>query len=125
MFFEAIMNSHTITFDSWYTKRKFSNDGRELQVDITSAQHINSPNYLISAFQTNDKTTPKKARNPSMFDTNHVMKKFVEIGVRYNKDGVLINFAENSYLDHYRVLKVFNKNIRVKNYHSLIYLIRK
>ena len=28
MFNEAIMNNYTITFDSWYTERKISNDGR-------------------------------------------------------------------------------------------------
>ena len=109
MFNEAIMNNYTIFFVSWYTERKISND-RELQVDIASAQHINSPKYLISAFQTNDMTTPNKARNPSIFDTNHVIKYFVEIdSVRYNKDGVLINFAENSYLDQYRDLELFYK----------------
>ena len=75
MFNEAIMNNYTITFDSWYAERKISNDGRELQVAIASVQHINSPKYFISAFQTNDTTTPNKARNPSIFDTNHVTKK--------------------------------------------------
>ena len=39
MFNESIMNNYTITFDSWYTERKISNDGRELQVDFGSAQH--------------------------------------------------------------------------------------
>ena len=67
MFNEAIMNNYTITFDSWYTERKISNDGRELQVDFGSAQHINSPKYLISAFQTNARTTPNKASNRSNF----------------------------------------------------------
>ena len=110
MFNEAIMNNYTITFDSWYTERKISNDGRELQVDIGSAQHINSPKYLISAFQTNARTTPNKNSNPAIFDDNHVTKYFVEIdGVRYPKDGVLINFEENSYLDQYRDLKLFYK----------------
>ena len=90
------MNKYTITFRSWYTERKISNDGRELQVDIASAQQINSRKNLISTFQTNDRTTPKKARNPSIFDTNLVIKYFVEIdGVRYNKDGVLLIFLEN------------------------------
>ena len=60
MFNEAIMNIYTITFDSWYTERKISNDGRELQVDIGKAQKINSPKYLISAFQTNARTTAGK-----------------------------------------------------------------
>ena len=110
MFNEAIMNNYTITFDSWYTERKLSNDGRELQVDIGSAQQINSPKYLISAFQTADRTTPNKNSNPAIFDNNNVTKYFVEIdGVRYPKDGVLINFEENSYLDQYRDLKLLYK----------------
>ena len=110
MFNEAIMNNYTITFDSWYTERKISNDGRELQVDIGSAQKINSPNYLISAFQTIARTTPNKASNPAIFDSNHVTKYFIEIdGVRYPKVGVLTNFEENSYLDQYRDLKLFYK----------------
>ena len=110
MFNEAIMNNCTITFDSWYTERKISNDGRELQVDIGSAQHINSPLYLITAFQTADRTTANKAVNPAIFDSNHVTKYFVEIdGARYPKDGVLINFETNSYLDQYRDLKLFYK----------------
>ena len=111
MFIEAIMNNYTITFDSWYTELKISNDGRELQVDISSAQHINSPKYLISAFQTNARTTPNKASNPAIFDNNHVTKYFVEIdGVRYPKDGVIIIFEENSYLDQYGGLKLFYKD---------------
>ena len=110
MFNEAVMNNYTITFDSWYTERKISNDGRELQVGIGSAQHINSPKYLISAFQTNARTTPNKASNPAIFDDNHVTKCFVEIdGVRYPQDAVLTNFEENSYLDQYRDLKLFYK----------------
>ena len=110
MFNESIMNNYTITFDSWYTERKISNDGRELQVDIGSAQHVNSPKYLISAFQTAARTTPNKNSNPAIFDNNNVTKYFVEIdGVRYPKDAVLINYEENSYLDQYRDLKLFHK----------------
>ena len=108
MFNEAILNNYTITFDSWYTERKISNDGRELQVDIGSAQNINSPKYLITAFQTNARTTPNKASNPAIFDDNNVTKYFVEMdGIRYPRDGVLINFEERSYLDQYRDLKLF------------------
>ena len=100
MFNESLMNNYTITFDSWYTERKISNDGRELQVDIGSAQHINSPKYLIAVFQTTARTTRTKAAKPAIFDINHVTKYFVEIdGIRYPKDGVLTNFEENSYLD--------------------------
>ena len=44
----------------------------------------------------------------AIFDDNHVTKYFVEIdGIRYPKDGVLIKFEENSYLDQYRDLKLF------------------
>ena len=52
MFIESIMNNYTISFDSWYTERKISNNGRELQVDIGSPQHTKSPKNMISAFQT-------------------------------------------------------------------------
>ena len=108
MFNESIMNNYTIIFDSWYNERKNSNDGRELQVDIGSAQHINSPKYLIAAFQTNVRTTPNKNANPAIFDNNNFTKYFVEIdGIRYPKDGVLINFEDNSYLDQYRDIKSF------------------
>ena len=62
-----------MTFDSWYTERKISNNGREFQVDKGSARHINSPKYLIAIFQTNNRIgTPNKANNPAVFDTNHV-----------------------------------------------------
>ena len=109
MFNESITNNYTITFDSWYTERKISNDGRELQVDIDSAQHINSPKYLIAAFQTTNRIgVPDQRQNIAIFDSNNVIKYFVEIdGARYPRDGVSTNFAENSYLDQYRDLKLF------------------
>ena len=105
------MNSYTITFDSWYTEGKLSNDGRELQVDIGSAQHVNSPKFLIAAFQTHNRIgIPHRANNIAMFDNNPVIKYFVEIdGSRYPRDGVLTNFDKNSYLDQYRDLKIFYK----------------
>ena len=79
MFNEALMKIYATIFGSWYTERKSSNDGRELQVDIGSAQKINSPKILISSFQTKDRTTPNKARNLSTFDTNQDIKNIVEI----------------------------------------------
>ena len=61
MFNESIMKYYAIKFDSWYTERKISSDGNELQVDIGSAQHINSRKYLIEAFQTEARIrTPNK-----------------------------------------------------------------
>ena len=106
---ESSMNNYTITFDSWYTERKISNDGRELQVDIGSAQQINSPKYLIGVLQTQNRIgVTNKAKNIAIFDTNHATKNFVEIDeVRYPRDGVSINFDENSYLDQYRDFKLF------------------
>ena len=40
---ESNQNTYTITYDSRHTERKLSTDGNELQVDIGSAQHVNSP----------------------------------------------------------------------------------
>ena len=79
LFNESITNNYTITFDSWYTERNISNAGRELQIDIASAQHINSPEYLIGAFQTNVRTTPNKAGNPAIFDNNNVTKYLLKL----------------------------------------------
>ena len=65
---------------------------------------------MIAAFQTNARTAPIKNSNPAIFDNNNVTKYFVEIdGIRYPKDGVLINYEEISYLDQYRDLKFFYK----------------
>ena len=111
MFNESIMNNYTITFDSLYTGRKISNDGKELQVDIGSVQDINSPNYLIGKFQTQNRIgVPNKTNFIAVFDINHVTKYFVEVdGVRYPRDGVSTKFERNSNLDHYRDLKFFYK----------------
>ena len=74
------MKDCTITFDSWNAERKTSNVGRELQVDIGSAQQINSPKSLIGVFQTQNRTgVPNKDKNNAIFDTNPVTKYSVEI----------------------------------------------
>ena len=83
MFNESFMNNYTITYDSWYRERKLSSDGNELQVVIGSAQHINSPKYLIGlieAFQTEARIgTPIKKNNIAIFDKVNVRKYFCEI----------------------------------------------
>ena len=101
MFNESIKNNYTITYDSWYAERKLSTDGNELQVHIGSTQHVNSPKYLIAAFQTADRiAAPNKDNNIAIFDKVNVRKYFCEInGYRYPKDAVLTNFHENDYLD--------------------------
>ena len=80
MFNDSFMNNYTNTFDSRYTERKISNNGRELQIDIGNAQHINSPKYLIGAFQTQNRIgDPNIANNIAIFDTSYVTKYFVGI----------------------------------------------
>ena len=41
----------TLPNDSWYKDRKVVKDGLEFQIDIGSAENVNSPNYLIAAHQ--------------------------------------------------------------------------
>ena len=61
LFNESIKSNYTITYVSLHTERKLSTDGSELQVDIVSAEHINSPKCLIRAFQTETRIgTPNK-----------------------------------------------------------------
>ena len=85
--------------------------GNELLVDIVSAQHINSPKYLIGAFQAEAKiSTPNKNNNIAIFENVNVRNYFCEIdGYRYPKDAVLTNFPENIYPDQYSDLKSFYK----------------
>ena len=109
MFNESFKNNYTITYDSWFTERKLSTNGNELQVDIDSGQPVNSPKNLIGSFQTADrKAPPNKINNIASFDNVNVRKCFCEIdGYRNPKDGVLTNFPENDYLDQYIDLKLF------------------
>ena len=111
MFNESLKNNYTITFYLWYAERKLSTDGNEFQVDISSAQNVNSPNYLLGAFQTLDRLgAHNKKSNIAIFDNVIVKKYFCEKdGYSYLKDAVLIIFAENDYPDQYRDLKLFHK----------------
>ena len=111
MFHQSIQNNYTIPYDSRHTERKLSTDGNELQLDIGSAQHINSPKRLIAAFQTADRVdAPNKNNKIANFDNVNVKKYFCEIdGYRYPKDAVLTNFTENDYIGQYRDLQFFYK----------------
>ena len=117
MFNESMKNNYTITYDSWYTERKLSTDGIELQVDIGSGQHVNSPNYLNVSFQTADRiAAPNMSTKIAIFDKVIVRKKFREIdGYRYPRDAVLTGFPENDNIDQYRELNYFKKNLLVMN----------
>ena len=53
---------------------------------------------------------PNKQLNISTFDNLNVRNYFVEINsIRYPRDGVLINYTENDYIDQYKDLKLFFK----------------
>ena len=80
LFDESIKNNYTITYNSWYTERKLSADGNELQVGIDSAQHVNGPKYLITNSQTADRTAAaNKNNNIAHFDKVNVRKFFCGI----------------------------------------------
>ena len=110
MFNESIQNNYRIFFDEWYTERRIVTD-QIFQVDIGSAQSVNSPKYMICAHQTEARSAlPNKRNNISRFDNINVRKYFIEIdGKRYPRDSVLTNYAENDYIDQYRDLKLFYK----------------
>ena len=107
---ESIQNNYRIFFDEWYTERRVVTD-QTYQIDIGSAQSVNSPKYLICAHQTaNRADTNDKRNNKSVFDHLNVRKHFIEIdGIRYPRDSVLTNFELNDYLDQYKDVKLFYK----------------
>ena len=79
MFNESIQNKYRIFFDDWSSERRVVSD-TITQIDIGSAQQVNSPEYLIKAHQTAAKlNAPDKELNISIFDNLNVRKYFVEI----------------------------------------------
>ena len=98
LFNESIRNIDKITYDLWYTERKLSTDGNELQIDFGRGQHVNSRDYLIGAFQAEARigTPYKNNTNTAIFDNVNVRKNYCETdGDSYPKDDVLTNFLEN------------------------------
>ena len=116
MFNESIQNNYRIFFDDWYTERRVVSD-IITQIDIGSAQQVNSPKFLIAAHQTAARlNAPDKGINISRFDNLNVRKYFVEIdSIRYPRDGVIINYNENDYIDQYKDLKLFYKEYVVED----------
>ena len=110
MFNESIQNNYRIFFDDCYTERRVVSD-TITQIDIGSAQSVNSPKFLIASHQTAARlNAPDKLLNISRFDNLNVRKYFAEIdSVRYPRDGVLTNYGENDYIDQYKDLKLFYK----------------
>ena len=111
MFNDSIENSFTLSFDSWSSDRKTVGTLLEYQVDIGSAQNINSPKYLLVAHQTAVTIgVPNKANNFAVFDNLNVRKDHVD-GVRYPRYGVSIEYGLTDYVDQYRDLKLSNKEV--------------
>ena len=117
-FNEAFSKTFTLSYESWTTDRKPVDTAREFQVDISSASNINSPLYLIAAHQKTQRPDPANPANNlpnnrfnhSIFDDVEVRKYYSEIdGVRYPKNPVMVNFAENNYLEQCRDIKLFYK----------------
>ena len=72
----------------------------EYQVDIGSAQNINSPKHALVAHKTTARMgVPNQAENTEIFNNLNVRNYHVDIdGVRYPRDGVSIDYAANDYL---------------------------
>ena len=110
MFNEATQNNYKISFDEWYTERRLVSD-TNVQVDIGSAQQVNSPKYLICTHQTKDRLSTHDKKLIMLFLTISMLKKYyIEIdGQRYPRDSVLIDFEKNDYIEQYKDLKLFFK----------------
>ena len=100
MFNEATQNNHKISYDEYYTERPLISD-MIIQVDIGSAQHVNSPKYLICAHQTKNRiNVPNKNNNSAIFDNLDLRKHYVDIdGQRYPRDSLNQNYEEIDYIE--------------------------
>ena len=101
MFNDSCKDSFTLSFDSWSTDRKTVDTQLEYQVDIGSAQNINTPNYLVTVHQTVARVgVPNKANNVAIFVFLDVRRYHVEIdGVRYPRDCFNVDYCSNDYVD--------------------------
>ena len=108
MFNEATQNNYLISFDERFTQKRLISD-LLVQHDIGSAQNVSSPKYMICAHQANLRTTTSdKKINLAIFDNLDLRKYYVDIvTVRYPRDGVLITYEENDYIQQYKVLRLF------------------
>ena len=110
MFNEATRKNYKISFIEWYTERRVISD-MICQLNIGSAQQVNSPKNLICAHQIKHRTNaPNKKINIAIFDNLDLRKSHVEIdSLRYPRDSLLINFEQNDYIEQYKDLKLFFK----------------
>ena len=103
MFNKSFKRNYEISYDDWYTERRLATD-TSYQVDIGSAQSVNSPEYLVATHQTAAGFyAPDKNINIERFGNLNVRKCFVEIyGYRFPRDSVLTIYALKNYIDQYR-----------------------
>ena len=108
MFNEATQNNYKISFGDWYIEKRLIAD-LIVQQDIGSVQQVNSSKCLIFAHQRSLRaTTPVEKLLIGIFDNIDLRKYYVEIdGQRYPRDGVLIIYEENDYIQQYKDLKFF------------------
>ena len=109
MFNDSIKISSTLSFDFRSTVIKTVDTQLKYQVDIGSAQIINSPKYLIVTHQTAARIgVPNKANDVAVFDNLYVRKYHIDIaGIRYPRDGVSIDYGLNDHIDQNRDLNLF------------------
>ena len=82
------------------------------QVDVESAQQVNSPKYWIRSHQTKDRLNTSDKKNCiAIFDILNLRTYHVEIdSQRYPRDRVLIKYEKNDFIQQYKVLKLFFKD---------------
>ena len=74
-FYNSTKSSFTLSFDCWTSGRKTFDAQLEYEIEIGSAQNINSPKYLIVVHQTAARMgVPNKAKNIAVFDNLDVRK---------------------------------------------------
>ena len=93
IFNDSIKNSFRLSTYSWFTDRKLVDTGWEFQVDISSAQNINTPKYLIIADQSLARRgAPNDVNEIAFFDHADVRKCFLgSDGKGFLEDSVSAN----------------------------------
>ena len=110
MFNENTQKNYKISFDEWFTEKRLIPD-LLVQHDIGLSQNVSSPKCKICAHQTSLRTTTSdKKINIAIFDNLDLRKYYVEMdSTGYPRDGFLINYEENDYIQQEKGLRLFFK----------------